>query len=199
MRDGKKEDFKQLDVWDHIFSEKSEILISKRVEFLSKFLYTFKHLYKCIAGDDTLNIFYSSSIDDYSKENIINVLLKTRRRDLQIGTTCIGPQRDDYVFGKTKESLFTNYCSQGQKRIASISLKMAEYEIVEKISGQKVVILVDDIFSELDENRRNHMVQLLTKGNQVIFTMANSFFGDYGNIMQSKKFLVETPGIVREL
>jgi len=65
--------------------------------------------------------------------------------------------------------------------------------------GQKAVILVDDIFSELDEKRRANMVKILGKGNQVIFTMVNVDSIDLSEFKNVQKFIIEKDAEVREL
>ena len=79
-----------------------------------------------------------------------------------------------YFIAKLEDDInFTNYSSQGQKRAASVSLKVSEIDIIENISGKKSVILVDDIFSELDEKRRNNMIDSIKNKGQIIFTMVS--------------------------
>ena len=95
--------------------------------------------------------------------------------------------------------MFINYASQGQKRTASISIKLSECEIIEQKSKEKCVIMVDDIFSELDSNRRKNMVDLLRRENQVIFTMVNSEFLEKNKFDEFKEFLVEKDGNVIEI
>ena len=136
----------------------------------------------------------------FIKENdILKKLEKLTKRDVIFGSTGIGPQRDDYKIGKSSENLFLNYASQGQKRTASISIKLSECEIIEQKSKEKCVILVDDIFSELDSNRRKNMVDLLRRDNQVIFTMVNSEFLNKNKFDKFKEFLVEKEGNVIEI
>ena len=77
-------------------------------------------------------------------------------------------------FGSLNNIRFTSYASQGQRRTAAIALKASESSFLEKKLAQKAIILVDDIFSELDEMRRSNMVKILGSGNQVIFTMVNA-------------------------
>jgi DNA replication and repair protein RecF len=163
----------QLDVWDSMFSEKVSFIVKKRREFITQFASLFFDSYGSIAGDDPgAHIEYISSTASDEKDEILEELVTNRSRDIAMGTTGTGPQRDDYILVKDGR-IFTHYASQGQRRTAAISLKMSECEIIEKKSGKKSIILVDDIFSELDGRRRESMVEILNRGNQVIFTMVD--------------------------
>ena len=122
-----------------------------------------------------------------------------REVDVKRGSTCIGPQRDDYVFSNRRKNLFGNYASQGQKRIAAISLRLAEIDVIEKKNGHRVVILVDDILPELDEIRRKKVFDFFRTENQVIFSMVNVDNACDDRMRDQKSFAVEHSGRVREL
>jgi DNA replication and repair protein RecF len=173
IREKRMSDRGQLDVWDSMFSEKVSFIVKKRREFIKKFADFFSTSYRNIAGDDPgTDIEYISSTVSDERDEILEELEENRSRDIAMGTTGTGPQRDDYIL--TREGrIFTNYASQGQRRTAAISLKMSECEIIEEKSGKKSIILVDDIFSELDGRRRESMVEILNRGNQVIFTLVD--------------------------
>jgi len=110
----------------------------------------------------------------------------------------VGPQRDDFILENESGNRFIHYASQGQRRTAAVTLKIAECIMIEEVMGNKSVILVDDIFSELDERRRSKMIDILRRGNQIIFTMVHyspeqlQKFGDF------KGYSVETKGIIKE-
>ena len=83
-------------------------------------------------------------------------------------TTTVGPHRDDLQFLTQGEDL-RKYGSQGQKRTAALSLKMAEIQIVEEAIGEKPILLLDDVLSELDRSRQNYLLENI-KGIQTIIT-----------------------------
>ncbi len=188
----------QLDVWDDMFAEKTSFIVKKRREFIKKFSAFFTASYKNIADDDPgTDIEYVPSHISDQKHKILEELGKNRIRDIAMGTTGKGPQRDDYILAK-EGKVFTNYASQGQRRTAAISLKMSECEIIEENSGKKSIILVDDIFSELDGKRRESMVEILNRGNQVIFTMVDPGSIPGGVYDKSMKFRVKPAGQVEK-
>ncbi|MDM7988269.1 MAG: DNA replication and repair protein RecF [Smithella sp.] len=190
----------QLDVWDTLFCEKAGMIINRRHAFVQKFNTTFCALYSSIAEDDEApDIEYCNSSETSDPEQIRQKLIQLRNRDLILGATGIGPQRDDFILANARKNRFTNYASQGQRRTAAVALKVSECVVIEEEKNRKAVILVDDIFSELDEKRRSKMIDILRRGNQIIFTMVHfdpvtlHRFGDY------KGFTVEQPGVVSEL
>ena len=92
----------------------------------------------------------------------------SEQKDLFTGTTNIGPHRDDLSF--VSEGIdFREYGSRGQKRTAALSLKLTEIKIVEEKKGEKPILLLDDVLSELDRNRQNYLLEHI-KGIQTIIT-----------------------------
>jgi DNA replication and repair protein RecF len=193
-------DKNDLDIWDHLFCDKASGIIAKRKQFIEKFNSVFKYFYTSIAVDDEAPVIrYESSTQTDNKESIKKLLIKSRMKDLNIGSTSLGPQRDDFILENSSGNKFINYASQGQRRTAAVTLKVSECIIIEEEKKSKAVILIDDIFSELDEIRRSKLIDLLRRGNQIIFTMVHfdpvqlNRFGSY------KGFLIEPFGIIREL
>lgn len=176
----------ELDAWDILLANHSFKIISKRKEFIQLFNEFFFDSYKKIGEDGLLipNFKYFPNIEEnnISSEVIYNLLRREREKDIRYGTTKNGPHKDDFKLINGENKLFSSYASQGQKRTAAISIKIAEYKIIEKENDEKVIILVDDIFSELDDLRKKKMIEFLKKGNQVIFTMVdNSFISQIDN------------------
>ena len=98
-------------------------------------------------------------------------LLKTFRqlkKDLYLQTTGLGPHKDDFIFeinGKDAAS----FASQGQQRTASIALKLGLANLFDKLGMDNIVIL-DDVFSELDKERQNQIMQLFKENKQIFIT-----------------------------
>jgi DNA replication and repair protein RecF len=188
-------DFKNLEVWDQVFSEKAFKIIKKREIFINDFREKFSKSYRMISDtDETPDLFYLSLLKNKTSADIYNLMIQNRNKDIKFGSTATGPQRDDYLIAYSEKENFTNFASQGQKRTASIAIKIAEFETVEEKTGEKCVILVDDIFSELDSTRRNNMVNVLSGGNQVIFTMVNTDSITADSFRDASKFMVFPEG-----
>ena len=189
LRERKISDIRQLDPWDMIFAEKAAYITGKRENFTGSFRDAFVLNYKRIAsGDIAPNIKYINTLGASDEKTILRKLKERRTKDIFIGSCGIGPHRDDFLLKNSDGVHFINYASQGQKRTAAISLKVSECDIIKGMLNKEAVILVDDIFSELDENRRKNMVNLLSRENQVIFTMVNINFIDNDIIDGSKRY-----------
>lgn len=173
IREGKA-DNKQLDVWNRLFAEKAFVILKRRGSFITEFDSFFTDAYTLIGGENGSPEIRYNTVGSGSPEDLYKLVQSRAGDDLRKGSTGTGPQRDDYVFQNGESINFNNYASQGQKRTASISLKLAEFEMIKKIKEKKSIILVDDIFSELDEKRRSNMIDLLKNKSQLIFTMVNS-------------------------
>jgi DNA replication and repair protein RecF len=91
-------------------------------------------------------------------------LTRVRRDEIQRGTTLLGPQRDDLCFrvGKTDADArdVKTFGSQGQQRTVALALRLAERRLIEEMVGEPPLVLLDDVLSDLDENRRAQIFAL---------------------------------------
>ena len=173
----KNSDVKLLDVWNKLYTEKACSILKTRKSFITEFNDFFMNNYVNISkGENPPSINYSATLKSEEHDDIYTEINQNINNDLRRGSTLIGPHKDDYIIKNNDGLMFSNYASQGQKRTASICLKLSEVEIIKKIKEKKSVILIDDIFSELDENRRNSMIDLLQGEGQIIFTMVNNYY-----------------------
>ena len=102
-------------------------------------------------------------------EDLMDALASARRDDLRRGSTGVGPHRDDVVVrldGREARA----FASQGQQRTAVVSIKLAEAEVVTDMTGERPVLLLDDVLSELDARRRGSLLERLGEPGQVIIT-----------------------------
>lgn len=120
---------------------------------------------------------------DYDRSAISETRLEQyAREEVAAATTLVGPHRDDFIFkiqnskSKThKDRDLARYGSRGEQRMGVLWLKLAELTFVEKSSGDKPVLLLDDIFSELDHEHRD-LVNIASKNQQTIITTADPHF-----------------------
>lgn len=110
-------------------------------------------------------------------------------RDLTFKTTTIGPHRDDMAIFFDKKDI-RSFGSQGQQRIASISLKLCELYILKERSGTYPVLLLDDVLSELDIERRKKLVKVINESFQTFVTATNISYLDKLDIDFGSRFLV---------
>ena len=168
---GKKTD---LDIWTLMMAEKIEYIVSKRHLFSEYFNREFQKEYNVISGiEESPDIEYVSRFTGKNSQDICHQINSFMDRDIKLGSTSIGTHKEDFCFIKSDGKMFTGYASQGQKRTAAISLKNAEKTYTEDKTGKIPVLLVDDIFSELDEKRRSNMIESISGKNQVIMTMVS--------------------------
>jgi DNA replication and repair protein RecF len=102
-------------------------------------------------------------------ENLAEAVNNSLAEDLKRGTTSVGPHRDDVrviLDGQDARS----FASQGQQRTAVVSLKLAEAELIERRTSERPVLLLDDVLSELDSDRRAALLRQVASGGQVIVT-----------------------------
>jgi DNA replication and repair protein RecF len=96
-------------------------------------------------------------------------LHETSAKELWNGSTLIGPHRDDMVFDIGGRDLST-FASRGQQRTAILALKLAELDLLTELDGKPPLLLLDDVFSELDPARRGHLVRRIAELPQVLIT-----------------------------
>lgn len=199
IREKKTRNNKELDIWDNMFVQRASLILEKRFEFLDKFNSSFKDSSLYISGKkDSLAIEYKSTLASFKIEDMLEEIQKSRNKDIYKGFTGTGPHRDDYVFLDEAHKIFKNIASQGQKRTASISLKIAEYRFIEQQLKIKPVIIMDDMFGELDEERRNKIMDIID-GNQVIITSVNPELIYNDKSIKIQRYQVLPGGIVNKI
>ena len=155
-----------LEIWNSQLVGNGKKIIRLREEFIEKLNRIMKKKHDSLTGGkEKIDISYCPNCRE---EEFESQLFLEEERDIFLGTTTAGPHRDDMLFITEKKDL-RKYGSQGQKRTAALSLKMAEIEIVEEITGEKPILLLDDVLSELDRNRQNYLLENI-KGIQTIIT-----------------------------
>lgn len=188
----------ELDVWDEMLAASSYGIIKKRMDFIDLFTPSFREAYHSIADDDAVpSLCYQCCFGDTTIQRIREKYFETRKRDVAAGTTTTGPHRDDYILYHENGRLFSACSSQGQKRTASIAFKNAERIFIEDATGENVVVMIDDVFSELDTKRRENLVKSLHGGNQVIFTMVDTGSLDPVAFESARMFTIGHNGTVR--
>jgi DNA replication and repair protein RecF len=118
-------------------------------------------------------LFYRPRTDDLGETEIVAELTARRAGDIARGFTGWGPHRDEIDLSRDGRSL-RRYGSQGQQRIALLSLLFAEREALQAARRQLPLMLLDDVMSELDPERRGRLVELLDSGGQALITATES-------------------------
>ena len=107
--------------------------------------------------------------EDDLKSGFIKKLEKNRIREIRCGTTLFGPHRDEIEFYLNDKNLKI-YGSQGQKRMAVLAMKLSEIDIFKQFKSTSPILLLDDVFSELDDIKKNNIIKYINNGIQVIIT-----------------------------
>lgn len=161
----------ELELWDGRFAEYSEQLIQGRESYVKEINKTLVGHYQRLSGTkQKLELKYIPSIDTAEGwAGIVTRLTQSRARDILVRVTTIGPHRDDMGFVLDGRNLLT-FASRGELRTVILALKLAEVDYLEAITGERPVLLLDDVFSELDENRRDLLSQVFVEQQTIITT-----------------------------
>lgn len=155
--------------------DKAIIIYKMRYKFISKLNEKVSFIYKELSNIDDFNINYKTSfkIEDYEKENLKKLLIKeynkSLKKDKKNKVTQIGPHRDDlefYIKGDNIKSIG----SQGQQRMAVLAIKLSEINIIKDYKKAYPILLLDDVFSELDRHKKNNLLSYLNNDIQTIIT-----------------------------
>lgn len=181
-----------LDIWNSNLARYGSLIIKNRINYIEKIKDISKEIYFGISsGKENLDIEYKTCYDDKLSVNDIELILieeykKSLDDDIKCGFTNIGPHRDDIDIYVNKK-LARSYASQGQQRSCVLSLKLAESEILKLSIGEKPVILLDDVMSELDNKRKDYILNSI-KDFQVFITCCEP--SDVLKLSKGKKFEV---------
>ena len=107
--------------------------------------------------------------DETPRDALARRLAETAEKELWNGTTLVGPHRDDVAFAMAGRDL-SAFASRGQQRTAILALKLAELDLVTATDGRPPLLLLDDVFSELDPARRAHLVRRIADLPQAFVT-----------------------------
>ncbi len=172
---------KIFEYWDSLLIDNAAVITKKREEFV-RFINDFsKEIFDFI-------IFYDKSIVSSAR------LLQYRQAEVGAGVTLVGPHRDDLSFSMFNNARQTthdikSFGSRGQQRLTILQMKIIELSFIEKIIGQKPILILDDIFSELDAGHIKLVLQMIerqpaspgertSRGGQSIVTTTHKEFVD---------------------
>lgn len=154
-----------LDVWDMQLVQYGREIIRYRRDFIEQLNEIIHRIHLRLSGEkEHLVIVYDPNT---SEELLEQGIKRSRPQDLKQKTTLVGPHRDDIGFF-IDEIDIRRYGSQGQQRTAALSLKLAEIELVKKLVRDYPILLLDDVLSELDGERQNHLLSAINHIQTVI-------------------------------
>ena len=157
-----------LDIITDKLVEKAVLIYKMRKEYIDYINESIDNYYSEISGMFGIKVIYTPNIniDNYDEESIRKSLkhnfYKNYMKELNYGMTLYGPHRDDIVFELDNNDL-KYYGSQGQQKLAVLAFKLSEINIFNNYCGTNPVLLLDDIFSELDIKKRNKLLKFINK------------------------------------
>ncbi len=184
--------------------ERSIFIYQMREKYIERLNNICPDIYKDITGNDNFKIKYLPSIplENMDKDNIRlemkKALSENKTKEIKAKTTLFGPHRDDFEFQLNEKNL-KNYGSQGQQRVAVLSLKLSEIKIFKDYKNNNPIILLDDVFSELDNDKKNNLLKYIDNDMQVIITTTDLDNIDENIKKKAKLIKIKNGKIVEEV
>lgn len=167
-----------LEPWNRALVDLGSRIIRQRISLLRALESASRLFFKALtASSEEMSLEYISSVDfqgdlERLENHFLTRLEECRRDEIKKGYTLLGPHLDDFRF-KINGREVKRFASQGQQRTASLALKMGEVELFQASGREKAVVLLDDVFSELDRSRRRQLLDfLLDREGQAFITTA---------------------------
>lgn len=173
----KKHDPLYLDVLNEQLATSGSVVLKQRLYFVQLLEKWANEIHQKISfGKENLAILYKSQMSltsELSESDIYKLLLhdlkQAEDKDLNQLTTTVGPHRDDLVFMVNEQNVQT-YGSQGQQRTTALSVKLAEIELINEELGEYPILLLDDVLSELDDDRQVQLMEFIDNKLQTFLT-----------------------------
>ncbi len=172
-------------------------IIERRLSFLTRASDLSRVIHAQLTdGAEVLAVEYKSSLGRIEGTSEAEIAEQFRRRlgevrseELRRGVTLAGPQRDDALITANDIDIRT-YGSQGQQRTAALSLRLAELEMMEETAQEPPIVLLDDVMTDLDEDRRTHVFEMTIGRCQTFATTASLKFFEEEFVREGKLFEV---------
>ncbi|MBZ9596925.1 DNA replication/repair protein RecF [Streptomyces yangpuensis] len=179
---GRSMDLSTLDVWDQHLARAGAELLAQRLDLIATLLPLADKAYEQLApGGGPLGLAYRCSAGEpvdsgaaRTREALYEVLLaalgEVRKQEIERGVTLVGPHRDDVLL-RLGDLPAKGYASHGESWSYALALRLASYELL-RSEGSEPVLILDDVFAELDARRRERLAELVAPGEQVLVTAA---------------------------
>lgn len=159
----------ELFAWNVALAEHGAYIIEQRIAFIEQINQNLAGLYQDIANThDEVSIHYSHTFVGDIKQKLLNELHAHLERDRYLGNTSVGPHRHDVIFNINNSPALST-ASRGEARTIVLALKFLEVAIIEQLTGKSPIVLLDDVFSELDAQRQQALSERI-EGYQIIMT-----------------------------
>lgn len=170
-----------LPLWDEQLAFAGAVISEKRAEYTEEIGKSAAEFFKEMTAGRESPVFRYR--EPRSKEELLRLLEENREKDLRFGTTGAGVHKDDITVLLNGADARA-FASQGQQRSLALAMKLAEAEYSERSTGERPVLLLDDVLSELDESRKRFILTGIKKGQVIITACEKEIFRDLdGNII----------------
>lgn len=188
-----------LEPWNFSLVESGSFLIKLRHTFITEFNPILEEKYSCLnPKGESIRFSYKPSLPFVNTDEIESSFHKIMQRKIQLecvrGITLTGPQRDDYYFEVDKRDL-RSYGSRGQHKTALVALKLAEFQYLKKMREERPILLLDDLFSDLDQSREEKILHALQNIGQIFITTTRKQSLKYSDY-NFKEFFIENGNAV---
>ncbi|MFI9393231.1 DNA replication/repair protein RecF [Streptomyces bauhiniae] len=174
---GRSMDLSTLDVWDQHLAHAGAELLAQRLDLIAVLQPLADKAYEQLApGGGPVALDYKSSApgEAHTREELAEQLLaalaEARKQEIERGVTLVGPHRDDLVL-RLGRLPAKGYASHGESWSYALALRLASYDLL-RAEGNEPVLILDDVFAELDARRRERLAELVAPGEQVLVTAA---------------------------
>lgn len=185
---GRSMDLSTLDVWDQHLGRVGAELLAQRLDLIATMQPLTDKAYADVApGGGPVTLEYRSSVGaevgvgpgagvdpartrEELYAQLIAALAEVRKQEIERGVTLVGPHRDDLVLG-LRGMPAKGYASHGESWSYALALRLASYDLL-RSEGNEPVLVLDDVFAELDARRRERLAELVAPGEQVLVTAA---------------------------
>ena len=162
-------DTRYLDIIDEKIVEEGLKIYNLRKEYIDLINKYINDIFKNYEKDNTIKVNYISDYEINDKDKIIKELKRIRNKEINLGMTTFGIHRDDYEFIHNGNNS-KDYSSQGLQKLIVLAMKLSEVQIFINEYEIIPILLLDDLFSELDEKNRNNIFKSLNKDIQIFIT-----------------------------
>jgi len=183
----------ELEFWDQELAKNGAQILSGRARVIGQIgAFAGDYYPKATGAGDTLTIEYLPSGHATDEQSLLDAIAKHHSRDLALGATQTGPHRDDLRFLVNGHDL-ASFGSRGEWRSLVLTLKFAEIELLKEKNGETPILLLDDVFSELDEIRQKTLFSSIKDCQTFLTTTHREFLG---MIEAEKQIFTVTQGTV---
>jgi DNA replication and repair protein RecF len=170
-------DLSTLDVWDQHLARAGAELLAQRLDLVAAIQPLADKAYEQLApggGPTALEYRPSAPGEAHTREalyeQLMAALAEARKQEIERGVTLVGPHRDDLLL-KLGQLPAKGYASHGESWSYALALRLASYDLL-RAEGNEPVLVLDDVFAELDTRRRERLAELVAPGEQVLVTAA---------------------------